>query len=116
MYNTVIQYIIHNFIHNTLFKGIVWFIIIPWKSGIFFPYCPGEAQSFLTNLIPFSHHSFEVLFILQCDLGSILRLGRSPGEGNGYILEYSCLENSMDRGAWWDTFHGVMKSQTLQSD
>ena len=34
------------------------------------------------------------------DLGSIPRLGRSPGEGNGYPLQYSCLENSMDRGAW----------------
>ena len=34
------------------------------------------------------------------DLGSIPRLGRSPGEGNGYPLQYSCLENSMDRGVW----------------
>ena len=36
--------------------------------------------------------------------------GRSPGEGNGYPLQYSCLENSMDRGAWWATVHGVAKS------
>ena len=35
------------------------------------------------------------------DLGSIPGLGRSPGEGNGNLLQYSCLENSMDRGAWW---------------
>ena len=35
------------------------------------------------------------------DLGSIPGLGRSPGGGNGYPLQYSCLENSMDRGAWW---------------
>ena len=35
------------------------------------------------------------------DLGSISRLGRSPGGGNGNLLQYSCLENSMDRGAWW---------------
>ena len=35
------------------------------------------------------------------DSGSISRLGRSPGEGNGNLLQYSCLENSMDRGAWW---------------
>ena len=46
------------------------------------------------------------------DLGSIPGLGRSPGEGNGYPLRYSCLENSMDRGAWWSTVHGVAKSQT----
>ena len=37
------------------------------------------------------------------DLGSIPRLGRYPGEGNGYPLQYSCLENSKDRGAWWAT-------------
>ena len=42
----------------------------------------------------------------------ILGLGRSPGEGNGYPLRYSCLGNSMDRGAWWATVHRVTKSQT----
>ena len=36
---------------------------------------------------------------------------RSPGGGNGNPLQYSCLENSMDRAAWWDTVHGVTKSQ-----
>ena len=41
------------------------------------------------------------------DLGSIPRLGRSPGEGNGNALQYSCLENPMDGGAWWATVHGV---------
>ena len=46
------------------------------------------------------------------DLGSIAGLGRSPGEGNGNPLPYSCLENSMDRRAWWATVHGVTKSQT----
>ena len=46
------------------------------------------------------------------DLGSIPGLGRSPGEGNSYPLQYSGLENSMDRGAWWATVHGVPKSQT----
>ena len=46
------------------------------------------------------------------DLGSIPGLGRSPGEGNGNPLQYSCLENSMDRGAWWATVHEVAKSQT----
>ena len=42
--------------------------------------------------------------------------GRSPGEGNGNPLQYSCLENSMDRGAWRATVHGVAKSQTRLSD
>ena len=43
------------------------------------------------------------------DLGSIPGLGRSPGEGNGYPLQYSCLENPMDRGAWQATVHGVAR-------
>ena len=48
------------------------------------------------------------------DAGSIPGLGRSPGEGNGNPLQYSCLESSMDRGAWLATVHGVTKSQTLR--
>ena len=44
------------------------------------------------------------------DLGLIPRSGRSPGEENGYPLQYSCLENCMDRGAWWATLHGVAES------
>ena len=50
------------------------------------------------------------------DPGSIPGLGKSPGEGNGNLLQYSCLENSMDRGAWWTTVHGVEKSWTCLSD
>ena len=50
------------------------------------------------------------------DLGSIPGLGRSPGEGNDNPLQYSCLENSMDRGAWWATVHEVAKSQTQLRD
>ena len=41
---------------------------------------------------------------------------RSPGEGNGYPLQYSCWENSTDRGAWWAKVHRVTKSQTLLSE
>ena len=43
-------------------------------------------------------------------------LGQKDQEGNGYPLQYSCLENFMDRGAWWATVHGVAKSQTQLSD
>ena len=50
------------------------------------------------------------------DLGSIPGSGRSPGEGNGNPLQYSCLENPMDQGAWWATIHGVAKSRTRLSD
>ena len=46
------------------------------------------------------------------DAGSIPGLRRSPGEGHGNSLWYSCLENPMDKGAWWATVHGVAKSQT----
>ena len=50
------------------------------------------------------------------NLGSILGLGRSPGGRHGNPLQYSCLENPMDRGAWWATVHGVTNSQTRLSD
>ena len=46
------------------------------------------------------------------DVGSIPGLGRSLGGGQGIPLQYSCLENPMDRGAWWATLHGVTKSWT----
>ena len=50
------------------------------------------------------------------DLVSVPELGRSPGEENGYPLQNPCLENSMDRGAWWVIVHGVNKSRTRLSD
>ena len=50
------------------------------------------------------------------DTGSILGLGRSPGEGNGNPLQYSCLENSLDGGTLWARVHGVAKSRTQLSD
>ena len=46
------------------------------------------------------------------DLGSIPGLERSPGEGHGNLLQYSCLENAMDRGAWQATVHGAAKGRT----
>ena len=46
------------------------------------------------------------------DSGSIPGLGRSPAEGNGNPLQYSCLGNPMNRGAWWTTVHGVAKIWT----
>ena len=50
------------------------------------------------------------------DVGAIPGLGRSPGEGNGNPHQDSCLENFMDKGAWWATVHGVTKSRTQLSD
>ena len=49
------------------------------------------------------------------DLGLIFRSGRSPGEGHGNSLQYSCLENPMDSRTWWATAHGVTQSQTWLS-
>ena len=46
------------------------------------------------------------------DPGSIPGLGRSPGQGKGNLLQYSCLEDPMDRGTWWATVHRVAKSRT----
>ena len=46
------------------------------------------------------------------DPGSIPETGRSPGEGNGKPLQYSCVENPKDRGIWWATVHGVIKRWT----
>ena len=46
------------------------------------------------------------------DMGLILGLGRSPEEGNSYPLQYSCLENSTDRGAWWAIVHEISESRT----
>ena len=54
--------------------------------------------------------------VVQGDEDSIPGLGRSPGEGNGNPLQYSCLENPRDRGAWGPAVHGVAKSWTRLSD
>ena len=50
------------------------------------------------------------------DLGSILRWGGSPGKGLGCLLQYACLENPLDRGAWYVTVYGVAKGRTQVSD
>ena len=50
------------------------------------------------------------------DTGSIPRLGRSPEGGNGNLHQYFCLENSMDRGAWWAIVQGISESKTQLSD
>ena len=51
-----------------------------------------------------------------CDPGMIPGSGRSPREGNGYPLQYSCLENSVERGAWWAIAHGVTKGRRQLKD
>ena len=50
------------------------------------------------------------------EMGSVLGSGRSPGQGNGNPLQYSCLGNLTDRGAWWATVYGVAKNQIQASN
>ena len=95
----------------------VFFINYPSKTDInahsleFFSVCSsgGIRVSLVAQMI-------KNLPAMQETLGFTPGLGRSPGEGNGNPLQYSCLENSMDRGARWATAHGVAKSQTQLSD
>ena len=70
----------------------------------------------LTGIIMLSPKAVKESACNAGDPGSTPGLGRSPGEGNGNPLQYSCLENPMDKGAWWATVHGVTKSQTRLSD
>ena len=78
----------------------------------------GKVMSLLFNMLSRLVHSFpggsegKASACNAGDPGSIPGLGRSPGEGKGNPLQYSCLENPMDRGAWQATVHGVTKSRT----
>ena len=91
---------------------------------------PLRAVSFNDHSGPYKHchcHFWHITYRLKngsegkasaCkveDLGLIPGSGRSPGEGNGNLLQYSCLENPMDGGAWWATVHGAAKSWTWLS-
>ena len=65
----------------------------------------------LSNLLGASGDSHGKEFVCNAgELGSIPGLGRSPGDGNGHLPQYSCLENSMDREVWQAAAHGVVKS------
>ena len=74
------------------------------------------SQPLLDGDVDISSSDSEEFACNPRDPGLIPRLGRSPGEGNGYTLQCSCLENSMDRGAWQATIHGIPKSWTRLSD
>ena len=74
-----------------------------------------NKKEFLPPYIPCSSVGTEST-CSEGHLGSIPGLGRLPGGGHGNPLQYSCLENPMDRGAWWATVHGVAKSWTRLSD
>ena len=71
-----------------------------------------SSSSFLSGASPQSGKESTCNVGGTENVGSIIGSGRSPGEGNGNPLQYSCLENSMDRDAWWATVHRVTKSWT----
>ena len=105
-----------------------WWDQMPWS------YCFESwvlSQLFHSSLSPASKSSLVPLGFLpvgfpggtygkesacSADQALIPGLGRYPGEGNGNLLQHSCLENFMDRGAWWAIIHGVAKSQTWMSN
>ena len=91
------SWVIAFFKKNLSYIDTIWLIIVDFKGF------PGSSDG-------------KASACKAGDLGSIPGLGRSPGDGNGNSLQYSCLENSMDRGAWWGTIHGITKSQTQLSD
>ena len=70
---------------------------------------PYIVTIFLTSLVA---QTVKCLAYNAGDVGSIPGLGRFSGEGNGNPLQYSCLENPMDKGTWWATVQGVAKSWT----
>ena len=80
------------------------------------PVCDGEEHLFRAFLDELSSSNGKEFACNVGDLRSISGLGRSPGGGHGNPLQYSCLENSMDKGAWRATVHGAAKSQTRQSN
>ena len=121
-------------IFSSLSLSLLLYIgMLPKSSGFLFvpPY-----WKLIQNLVsiwfslPLTYLCLEIfpLFLLQglpdgkvfaCsdgDLGSIPGSGRSPKEGHGNPFQHSCLENPMDRGAWWAIVHGIAKNQTQLSD
>ena len=88
-------------------RGILWWAI--GRNNFTFPPNLGFLVAQRLKCLPVSACNAG-------DLGSIPGSRRSPGEGNGNPLQYSCLENPMDRGAWWAAVHGFTKSRTRLSD
>ena len=84
-----------------------------WKRSFFIPIPKKGNAKECSNYRPFALGSNGKASVYNVgDLSLIPGSGRSTGEGNGNPLQYYCLENLMDRGAWWATVHGVSKSQT----
>ena len=97
--------------------GIFQARVLEWGAIAFSAYLHRLLKPFWFPLLGFPGSSeVKVSVCNMGDPGSIPGLGRSPGEGNGNPLQDSCLENPMDREAWWATVRGVAKSWTRLSD
>ena len=85
-------------------------------KGIFSIYFFSIYLDSVCKILPFVAQSVKTLPAVQGTSGSIPELGRSPGEGNGNPLQYRCLGNLMDRGAWWVEVYGVANGRARLSD
>ena len=81
-------------------------------TGLIFLLSKGFSRIFLNATVQKCGSDGKKSTCNAGDQGSIPELGRSSGEGNGYTFQYSCLENSMERGAWWVTVDRVAKNWT----
>ena len=91
------------------------YTIFCWLAPLCFPLCPSLWLVFDAGIsVPGLHRwlSGKENTCSIGDVGGIPGLGRSPGEGNSNLLQYSCLENPRDRGAWWAAIYGVAQSRT----
>ena len=90
----------------------------PWKAPSLLKHLSKALLNIITTTFC-NHLLYNKVKASACnagDLSSLPGLGRSPGEGNENPLQYCCLENPVDGGAWWATVHRVAKSQTWLSD
>ena len=111
-----------SFVHGIFQARVLEWIAISFSRGSSQPRNRTQVSCIAADALPSElMPSCKKLWCLKgkasaCNVGWIPESGRSPGEGNGNLLQYSCLENPMDGEGWWATVHEVAKSRTLLSD
>ena len=112
------RHILWLFQANLVQKSILFFFFPGERTAV--PHTCGIKWFCWSELFSEETHIFSVVLVVKNlpanardvrDVGSIPGSRKSCGEGNGNPVQYSCLENPMDRGAWWDTVHGVAKTE-----